>query len=263
MQKLDEEAPRASALDGYLLAQLAVGLALVAFWEWAGQTTQSEWVNRPSLIAERLTEWFVSGSIYVHLGSTIAELVTGLFFGTTLGVTAGLLLGRSPSIGGLLRPIIVALYSVPLVSLAPLFIMFFGVEMMPKIILVSIVVFFLLFFNTFSGVEDIDHDLVSSLQLMGASRREVFMKVVLPASTAWILAGIKIALPYALVATITGEMLAARNGLGYLLNQASQQFNMTSIYAVLVLLMLMGIIVSESAARIENWLLAWRNPDAS
>lgn len=87
------------------------------------------------------------------------------------------------------------------------------------------------------------------------------MKVVLPASTAWILAGIKIALPYALVATITGEMLAARNGLGFVLNQASQQFNMTSIYAVLVLLMIMGIIVSEAAARIETWLLRWRNTD--
>lgn len=249
-------------LDGYLVFQLAVGLALVGAWEWAGSTTQSEWVNRPSLIAERLADWFGGGSIYVHLWSTTAELVTGLFFGTTLGVLAGLMLGRSIILGEILRPIIVALYSVPLVSLAPLFIMFFGVEMLPKIILVSIVVFFLLFFNTFSGVQDIDQDLVSSLQLMGASARELFVKVVLPASTAWILAGIKIALPYALVATITGEMLAARNGLGFLLNQASQQFNMTSIYAVLVILMVMGIAVSETAARIETWLLAWRNPNA-
>ena len=242
------------------MAQIALGVALLGVWEWAGAATASHWVNRPSLIAERLAEWF-AGEIYIHLWSTTVELVCGLVIGATLGVLAGLLLGRSARLGPILRPIIGAFYSVPLVSLAPLFIMFFGVEMLPKIVLVSIVVFFLLFFNTFSGVDSIDQDLVSSLKLMGASRREVFVKVVLPASTAWILAGIKIALPYALVATITGEMLAARNGLGFVLNQASQQFNMTSIYAVLVVLMVMGIIVSETAARIETWLLRWRNAD--
>lgn len=242
------------------MAQIALGFALLGVWEWAGAATNSHWVNRPSLIAERLAEWF-AGEIYIHLWSTTVELVCGLAIGTAFGVVAGLLLGRSARLGPILRPIIVAFYSVPLVSLAPLFIMFFGVEMLPKIVLVSIVVFFLLFFNTFSGVDGIDQDLVSFLRLMGASRREVFVKVVLPASTAWILAGIKIALPYALVATITGEMLAARNGLGFVLNQASQQFNMTSIYAVLVVLMVMGIIVSETAARIETWLLRWRNAD--
>ena len=206
----------------------------------------------------RLADLF-SGEIYHHLAATAVELVVGLVIGVTSGVLAGLSLGRTRVLGGILRPIIVGFYSVPLVSLAPLFIMFFGVEMAPKIILVAIVVFFLLFFNTFSGVEGIDQDLVAALELMGANRREVFVKAVLPASTAWILGGVKVALPYALVATITGEMLAARSGLGYLLNQASQQFDMTSIYAVLVILMLVGVLVSEVAARIEHWLLRWRN----
>ena len=251
-------APATELPGGYLVWQLAFGAALVGGWELAGALTQSHWVNRPSQIAQRLAEWS-GGEIYPHLFATTAELVIGLVVGTSLGVLAGLVLGRSASLGGLLRPIIVAFYSVPLVSLAPLFIMFFGVELLPKIILVSIVVFFLLFFNTFSGVQGIDQDLVSSLELMGAGRREVFQKVVLPASTAWILGGIKVALPYALVATVTGEMLAARAGLGYLLNQASQQFNMTSIYAVLVILMIMGLIVSETATRLESRLLRWRN----
>lgn len=252
------DSPRADLPGGYLIWQIGLGAALVALWEIAGTTTKSHWINRPSDIAQRLVEWS-AGEIYPHLYATTVELLVGLAIGTTLGVLAGLVLGRTANLGGILRPIIVAFYSVPLVSLAPLFIMFFGVEMLPKIILVSLVVFFLLFFNTFSGVENIDQDLVSSLQLMGANRREVFFKVVLPASTAWVLGGIKIALPYALVATVTGEMLAARSGLGFVLNQASQQFNMTSIYAVLVILMVMGIIVSETAVRLESRLLRWRN----
>ena len=254
------EAPPIAGRFHLVLGQIAVGVAFVALWEWAGQATGSAWVNRPSGIGARLLAWS-GGEIYPHLITTIVEMLSGLAIGAVLGVLAGLMLGRAKFLGGVLRPIIVAFYSIPLVSLAPLFIMFFGVELLPKIVLVSIVVFFLLFFNTFSGVSGIDHDLVSSLELMGASRREVFMKVVLPASTAWILAGIKIALPYALVATITGEMLAARSGLGFVLNQASQQFDMTAIYAVLVILMIVGIIVSETAVRLETWLLRWRNTD--
>jgi NitT/TauT family transport system permease protein len=241
-----------------ILWQIAVGLAALIIWEAAGWSTGSRWVNRPSLIGSQLAAW-AAGELYPHLATTLIELLSGLCIGATLGVLAGLLLGRSRNLGGVLRPIIVAFYSIPLVSLAPLFIMFFGVEMLPKIVLVSIVVFFLLFFNTFSGAQGIDQDLVSSLELMGANRREVFLKAVLPAATAWILAGIKVALPYALVATITGEMLAARSGLGFLLNQASQQFDMTSIYAVLVILMIVGIIVSETAVRLESWMLRWRN----
>lgn len=252
------EGTRPDPPGGFLVWQMALGLALLAIWEWAGIETGSQWVNRPSLIGGRLAEWS-TGEIYPHLVTTLAELVSGLVFGTILGVLAGLALGRAGRLGPILRPLVVALYSIPLVSLAPLFIMFFGVEMLPKIVLVSIVVFFLLFFNTFSGVETIDEDLVSSLRLMGAGHREVFTKVVLPASTAWILAGVKVALPFALVGTITGEMLAARSGLGYLLNQASQQFDMTAIYAVLAILMVVGVLVSEVAVRLEGWLLRWRN----
>ncbi len=243
---------------GYLVWQIALGVALLALWEWAGAATGSQWVNRPSQIGIQLADWS-TGEIYPHLATTVAELMLGLTIGTITGVLAGLLLGRTKRLGAILRPIIVAFYSIPLVSLAPLFIMFLGVEMLPKIVLVSIVVFFLLFFNTFSGAETIDNDLVTSLQLMGATPREVFFKAILPASMAWIIAGIKIALPFALIGTVTGELLAARAGLGYLLNQAAQQFDMTAIYALLAILMVVGIIVSELAARLEGWLLRWRN----
>lgn len=259
LEETDRVQPTSEA--GYLGWQIAVGLGLLILWEWAGWATGSPWVSRPTLVGARLAEWF-SGEIYHHIWTTTIELTLGLAIGCVLGVLAGLILGRSPVVGGILRPIVVAFYSVPLVSLAPLFIMFFGVDMLPKIILVSIVVFFLLFFTTFSGVTEIDHDLVAALELMGASNREVFQKVVLPAATAWIIGGIKIALPYALVATITGEMLAARSGLGFILNQSSQQFNLTSIYAVLVILMVFGIIVGEVAVRIESRLLRWRNTNS-
>jgi NitT/TauT family transport system permease protein len=247
-------------LDPIVLWQVAVGVLLLGGWEAIGRISGGMWTSRPSLIAMKLALW-LQGSIYPHAATTLTEVVIGLLVGSLLGVLAGLLLGRSPIAAGILRPIVVAFYSIPLVALAPLFIMFFGLDMLPKIVLTSIVVFFLLFFNTFAGASSVDRDLIAQVQLMGSTRREMFQKVVAPACMVWIIGGIKTALPYALVAATTGEMLAARRGLGFLLSDAASQFDMTSLYAALFILMLLGLATSEAAAWGERHLLRWRHAE--
>jgi NitT/TauT family transport system permease protein len=235
---------RIAADDGtpVVVWQIAVGVVFMAAWEAVGHTASGEWTSRPVLIGQRLLEW-----------------LAGLLVGVLAGSVAGLLLGRSPVLAVVLRPIIVAFYSVPLVALAPLFIMFFGLDILPKLILVSIVVFFLMFFNTFAGAGQVDDDQIAAVRLMGATPRETFFSVVVPACMVWIIGGIRIALPFALVAATTGEMLAARRGIGFLLSDAANQFDMTGLYAALVILMLLGLGVSEAAARIERRLLRWRD----
>jgi NitT/TauT family transport system permease protein len=197
-----------------------------------------------------------------HISVTLAEMAIGLTLGGSLGVVVGLLLGGSPVMAAILRPAIVALYSVPLVALAPLLIMFFGLDMAPKIFLVTIVSFFLLFFNTFQGVTTVDGDLISSVQLMGANRFEQFRKVIAPGCMVWIVSGFKTALPYALVGATTGEMLASRAGMGFLITRSASQLDTTGIYAALVVLMLMGLVLSEVAVRCDRWILKWR-PEAA
>ena len=253
-------APNSTTNDSraILAWQIGVGLAWLALWEIAGATTGSTWISRPSLIGAQLLRW-ARGDLYVHLATTVTEVMVGLLVGTTCGILAGLWFGRSPLLAGVMRPIIVAFYSVPLIALTPLFIMFFGLDMEPKIILVAIVVFFLLFFNTFAGAQEVDADLIAAIDLMGSSTLERFQKVIAPACVAWIIGGIKVALPYALVAATTGEMLAARRGLGYLLSDAASQFDMTGLYAALVVLMLLGLAVSEAASWLERHLLRWRH----
>jgi NitT/TauT family transport system permease protein len=246
--------------DPILLWQVAVGILLLSGWEAVGRISGGVWTSRPSLIAVKLAAW-LQGSVYPHIATTLTEVVIGLVLGATVGVLAGLVLGRSPIAAGILRPIVVAFYSVPLVALAPLFIMFFGLDMLPKIVLVTIVVFFLLFFNTFAGASSVDRDLIAQVELMGSTRREKFQKVVAPACMAWIIGGIKTALPYALVAATTGEMLAARRGLGFLLSDAASQFDMTSLYAALFILMLLGLGVAETAAWGERHMLRWRHAE--
>lgn len=250
-----------AASDSVVFWQLLVGILLLAAWEAFGRLHGAEWTSEPSLIVARLARW-AGGDLYIHVGTTLAEVIIGLSVGSALGALAGLLLGRSPVSAGILRPIVVAFYSVPLVSLAPLFIMFFGLDMLPKIVLVTIVCFFLLFFNTFAGATMVDRDLIAQVELMGCTRREIFQKVVAPACAVWIIGGVKLALPYALVAATTGEMLAARRGVGFLLSDAASQFDMTSLYAALFILMLLGLVVAEAAAWAERYLLRWRHEGA-
>jgi NitT/TauT family transport system permease protein len=237
-----------------------VGLAMLAAWQAASSLTASPWFPPPVQVGARLAHWIVT-DLYIHVAVTLTEMVIGLALGAAFGIAAGLLLGRSPVLAGILRPVIVAFYSVPLIAVAPLFIMFFGLYMMPKIVLIAIVVFFLLFFNTFAGVTSIDHDLIQSLQLMGASRIEEFRKVVAPGCMVWIVSGFKTALPYSLVAATTGEMLAARRGIGFLIAKAASQVDLAGMYAALLVLMVLGLVLSRLATRLDRWLLRWR-PDS-
>lgn len=254
-----QRAPDASRQrgDNILLWQVAVIAGLLAFWEIAGRLTGADQVSSPSRIVARIATW-LGGELYPHLFTTLGELACGMTIGSCLGILAGLVLGRMPIASLILRPIIVGLYSVPLITLAPLFIMFFGLGLLPKVVLVSIVTFFLLFFNTFTGAQHVDEDYLRTLDLMGASKFEQFRKVVAPATAVWIVGGIKIALPYALVATITGELLATKAGLGFLISRAAENFDMTSLYAVLLILMVIGLALSEAAIRLEHRFLRWR-----
>jgi len=238
--------------------QAVVFVLMLGVWELGSHLTDPTWTSRPTLVAVRLFELF-KGEIYKHLAVTIGEIAMGLVLGGVLGSIGGLWLGNAKYLGTLLRPIVVTLYNVPLVTLAPLFIVWFGFGMQSKVVLVAIAVFFVVFFNAFSGAQKVDEDILESMRLMGATRYEIFVKVVFPASMAWIVAGFKIAFPYSLMAATTGEMLAARDGLGSLLAKSAARFDMTGVYTILLVLMVIGMLMADFAVRSENYLLRWRN----
>lgn len=240
-----------------LVMRILLGIALIACWEWAGRTFGSTWTSLPSLMFDRLLEWGRT-SLARHVFVTVQEILGGLLLGGSAGVAIGLVLGRARVMGPVFRPIIFGFYSIPVIALAPLLILWFGLDLTPKIVLVTISAFFLLFFNTFSGVQTIDQDIVISMRLMGATKSEEFRRVIVPGAMPWIMGGLKIAMPYAFAAAVTGELLAAREGMGSLLSRAASQFDMTGLYAALMVLMVMGIIASGATLVLERRLLRWR-----
>ncbi|MDO8280201.1 MAG: ABC transporter permease [Burkholderiaceae bacterium] len=240
------------------LWRIGVALCIFLAWEYAGwRMGASSWISQPSAIVLRLGAW-AGDDLWLHVATTLWEMALGLAIGVPLGVISGLLLGRSPILSDILRPIITAIYNVPLIAIAPLLILWFGLDLTPKVVLVAIVTYFILFFATFSGAESMDRDLIAMLRIMGATPGEEFFKVVLPASMAWIAAAMRLALPYALIDAIMGEILAARRGLGYLLTNAVSQIDMTGVYASLVVMMIIGISMVELATRVERAALKWR-----
>jgi NitT/TauT family transport system permease protein len=239
--------------------RLIFGLVLLTFWELSsGRLIDPFWVSSPSKVFLYLYEVFADGSIFGHLAITLYETFTGFFIGSIFGIGIGFVLGRKEVLADILDPYIVAFNGIPRIALAPLFIIWFGIGPTSKVILVVSVVFFLTFFNTFAGVKSVDAELKNVLRIMGATERQVLMKITLPAIVPWIATGLKISLPYAIVAAVVGEFIAASKGLGYLINYNTSLFSTTGALGGILILALVVVVCNEAINRAEAYLLRWR-----
>ena len=182
------------------------------------------WVSSPFLVARELWELTISGELLADVWMTVSEALIAFVVSSVLGIVSGLLLARSPFWDDVLAPIIVALNSLPRIALAPLIILWFGVGVVAKVVTAFTLVYFILLVNTLGGAKNVDNDIMTIAQLMGASKRDLLWKVVLPSSLPWIFAGLSIALTYSLLGVIVAEILASNQGLGLSDRQQRRQF---------------------------------------
>ena len=245
---------------GLLVAQLLVGVAWLGSWELAsGTLIDTFFISKPSLVAAELWKQASSGTLWLDLWVTIVqETLTGYALGAGLGIVSGFLLAQGPTAARVLNPYILAIYGVPRIALAPLFIIWFGIGLSSKVWLAGMMAFFLSFFNTFTGVGQVDLGLRNVARVMGASRFEVLTKVVLPAASPWIIAGLRVSVPYALVAAVVGEMVMSTAGIGYRIIRATQTFDITGTMAGVVVLMLIVMLANWLLDKLEAHLLRWR-----
>jgi len=187
-----------SARGRLLLYRALFGAALLALWEGAsGRLIDPFWVSSPSRVFVYLAEVTGDGSIFHHAAVTLYEVVVGFALGALTGIGFGFLLAGRETLAAVLDPYIVAFNGIPRIALAPLFIIWFGIGPTSKVVLVVIVVFFLTFFSTYSGIKGVDVELKNLLRIMGASERQVLAKVTIPATIPWVLTGLKLSVPYA------------------------------------------------------------------
>ncbi len=240
--------------------QIAVFVAAVAVWQ---VTTQRGWVDpfffsRPSAIAVRVEEWFVKGSIYRHLWTTALETVLAFLAGAGLGVAFGFAFARSRVLSGLFDPYLKIANALPRVVLAPIFTLWFGLGILSKVAFGVTLVFFIVFFNTYQGILEVDRNILNNTRMLGANERDLVRHVLLPSAMVWILSSLHTSVGLALVGAVVGEYLGSGRGLGYVIAQAEGTFDTTGVFAGMTVLAAFTLVVDMLVTVVERRLLAWK-----
>jgi ABC-type nitrate/sulfonate/bicarbonate transport system permease component len=200
----------------------------------------------------------VSGSIRDHLLYTLTNLGIGLLIACVVGIPAGLLMGGNKWIEKILSPYVWALTSLPRIALVPLFILFlgFGVEMQITIVVLSAV--FPIVINSWAGVKTTEKSLLAAAKVFGASRRDLYIRVVLPYTLPFIISGIQQGIGRGLVGVIIAEIFGGSNGLGYLVSRSADTFNSALMYAVLFVLVVVSLTLVQCTRWLEAYVAPWR-----
>ncbi len=214
--------------------------------------------GEPQKVALRIWEWFSSGTIYAHLWVTLFETVLAFAVGTLLGLGTGLWLALSPSASALLEPYIKALNSMPRVILAPIFGVWFGLDIASKVALGVTLVFFIVFFNVYQGVREVSHTVLANARILGASDRQLLRHVYVPSAMSWVFASLHNSVGLAFVGAVVGEYLGSSRGVGYVIQQAEGTFDINSVFAGIVVLTVFALLLDWAVTLAERRLLVWQ-----
>jgi NitT/TauT family transport system permease protein len=214
--------------------------------------------GEPLKVLERIWVWFSSGSIYPHLWVTLLETLLAFLIGTALGLVMGLWLALSPTAAALLDPYIKAANSMPRVILAPIFGVWFGLDVASKVALGVTLVFFIVFFNVYQGVREVSHTVLANARILGASDRQLLRHVYVPSAMSWVFASLHNSVGLAFVGAVVGEYLGSSRGVGYLILQAEGTFDINSVFAGIVVLTAFALLLDWMVTLAERRLLVWQ-----
>ena len=227
-----------------LIGSVALALLFLAAWEWLpGLAGLPRFIVPPvSQVALEFLHMADTESLPLHTGVTLMEVAAGFVLGSLLGMFVGYSLGLSPSAEFVLSPYILALQIAPKVAFAPLFVMWFGYTVYPKILVAVLIVFFPVMINVLGAVRNVDRDMINLARSFSATRAQIFWKIEFPASMPALFSGLRIASTLAVIGVVVGEMVGADVGLGYLLVFGEGQANTAMVFVTIILLTIIGII---------------------
>ena len=218
--------------------------------------------GQPSGIWSQLVSWVQKGTaqgpLWEQIAVTLEETVLGFAIGVVLGIIFGVALGRNRLLSDVLGPYINVLNAMPRIVLGSIFAIALGLDIQSKVALAVVLVFFVVFFNAFQGVREVDRDLLANARILGASQGQLSRHVILPSALSWILTSLHTSFGFALVGAIVGEYLGARKGIGLMIATAQGTFNANGVFAAMVILAIIAIIAEALIVRLENYLIKWR-----
>lgn len=201
----------------------------------------------------------LTGELIHHSWVSAQEFFIGFIAAVIAGIAVGLAIASSPRAADALNPWVSGIYATPIIAVAPLFILWFGIGIWSKVAVVVSLVIFPVIINTEVGIRSADRQLIEMVKAFGASRSQVFWKVSLPAATPFILAGVRLGVGRGLIGVVVGELFGARAGLGFLIVQAAEVFNMPLLFAGIIVLAAAGIALTAAFRSLEQRLVPWHN----
>jgi NitT/TauT family transport system permease protein len=249
-----------------LVLAAQVGVFVIVFGGWQLFTSlkivDPFFFGQPSGIVSTLANWVKHGTsfgpIWEQISVTMEEAVFGFLIGTGGGIVVGVLLGQVRFLARVLSPYIKAVNALPRIVLGELFIIIFGLGISSKVVLASFLVFFVVFFNAFQGVREVDGNLVNNARILGASRLQVVRNVVIPSAMTWIIASLHVAFGFAVIGAVVGEILGAQHGLGVVITNSGNNFDTNGVFAGMIIIGMIALVAEWLISLLERRLLAWR-----
>lgn len=212
----------------------------------------------PQVVGSELLRLFVGGTIWRHLGHTLGIIVAGFALGSMGGLLLGIVLARLPGLERMIAPYLLFIQTAPKIALAPLFILWFGLGIASKIVLVVSLVFFPVMIGTVLGLRSVSPSMLELSRILHLSQRQRFLRIELPAAVPEIFSGLKVGAVQATIGAILAEWLSGGTGLGYLMVFAGTTYKAPLLFAMVIVTALLGIAIYQALAQCEKWLLSWR-----
>jgi NitT/TauT family transport system permease protein len=232
--------------------QLATSVGIIDKFFW----------GQPSGIWAQLVTWVTQGTaqgpLWEQIANTLGETVLGFVIGVVLGVIFGVVLGRNRFLSDLLSPFIKVANSIPRIVLGSIFVIALGLGYQSKVALAAVMVFFIVFYNAFQGVREVDRNLLANARILGANQRQLSTAVIIPSALTWITASLHTSFSFALVGAVVGEYLGSTQGIGLMIQTVQGTFNANGIFAAMVILAVLALLAEFLITALENRLISWR-----
>jgi NitT/TauT family transport system permease protein len=240
-----------------LVLPLGVVVVLVALWYGlsAGGVVSEFALPQPNAVVSSI--WNEPGGYWQNARTTLVEIGVGAFFGIVLGVGFGVMIALNDSLRRAFYPLLVASQSLPILAIAPLLVIWLGFGIAPKIVLVVQIIFFPITVATIQGLQSVSHEVLVFGRSLGASERTLFWKVRVPATLPHFFGGLKIASSYAAVAAVIAEWTGSEHGLGAMMLRANSDYNITVVFACVLIVTLIGLSLFGIVSLLERKLTPW------
>jgi NitT/TauT family transport system permease protein len=245
--------------------QVLVGAGALGLWQ-VGSTVPLGGVyllpkfffSTPLDVAERVFKLFATGQVWKHLWITLTEAILAFVIGSVAGVLVGFWFARKPLVAAVFDPYLKMINSLPRVVLAPIFMLWLGLGIWSKVALGVTLVFFIVFFNVYQGVKEVSPVVLANARMLGMNERQLFRHVYWPSALSWMFSSLHTSVGFALIGAVVGEYLGSAAGLGYLIQQAEGVFDVTGVFAGMVILAVFVLAIDWLVTAVENRLLVWR-----